>query len=272
MSGPVTVEIAGLSNQPAVLAELVADGVPAKIISRDASLWGPDAEAEAAVRLGWLDAVERARPLLPTLEALRADLAGEGVTQVVLCGMGGSSLAPEVICRSAGVALTVLDSTHPDQVRTALAGDLAATVVVVSSKSGGTLETDSQRRAFVTAFSAAGIDPARRIVVVTDPGSPFAGLARDEGYRAVFLADPHVGGRYSALTAFGLVPCALAGADVGRLCVDAAADARKQRDAARARDHAQDRGGVDERLSLACAACESVFQFRTRCTGQPVAV
>ena len=144
MSGPVTVEIAGLSNQPAVLAELVADGVPAKIISRDASLWGPDAEAEAAVRLGWLDAVERARPLLPTLEALRADLAGEGVTQVVLCGMGGSSLAPAVICRSAGVALTVLDSTHPDQVRTALAGDLAATVVVVSSKSGGTLETELQ--------------------------------------------------------------------------------------------------------------------------------
>ncbi len=223
MSGPVTVEVAGLPNQPAVLTQLVADGVPTKIIARDASLWGPDAEPLAAVRLGWLDAVERARPLLPQLETLRADLAGEGVIQVVLCGMGGSSLAPEVICRCAGVALTVLDSTHPDQVRTALAGDLAATVVVVSSKSGGTLETDSQRRAFVRAFSAAGIDPARRIVVVTDPGSPFAELAQDAGYRAVFFADPDVGGRYSALTAFGLVPSALAGADVAGLLDDAAA-------------------------------------------------
>ena len=223
MTTPVTVEVAGLPNQPAVLAELVADGVPAKIISRDASLWGADAEPEATVRLGWLDAVERARPLLAQLETLRGELAGEGLTRVVLCGMGGSSLAPEVICRSFGRPLTVLDSTHPDQVRTALGGDLAGTVVVVSSKSGGTLETDSQRRSFVQAFTAAGVDPRKHIVVVTDPGSPFAQLAQDEGYRSVFLADPNVGGRYSALTAFGLVPCALAGADVGRLVDDAAA-------------------------------------------------
>ncbi|MGB8650982.1 MAG: glucose-6-phosphate isomerase, partial [Mycobacteriales bacterium] len=147
----------------------------------------------------------------------------EGVDQVVLCGMGGSSLAPEVICRCAGVPLTVLDSTHPDQVRAALDGDLARTVVVVSSKSGGTVETDSQRRAFVAAFTAAGIDAARRVVVVTDPGSPFEQLAKDEGYRATFLADPHVGGRYSALTAFGLVPSALAGADVEQLLAEAEA-------------------------------------------------
>jgi len=136
--------------------------------------------------------------------------------------MGGSSLAPEVICKTAGVPLTVLDSTHPDQVREALAGDLARTVVVVSSKSGGTLETDSQRRVFAEAFTAAGIDAASRIVVVTDPGSPFSELAKDEGYRAVFLADPHVGGRYSAMTAFGLVPSALAGVDVEALLADAA--------------------------------------------------
>ncbi|MCW2623139.1 MAG: phosphoglucose isomerase, partial [Frankiales bacterium] len=159
---------------------------------------------------------------LPRLRSLRDTLRAEGIDRVVLCGMGGSSLAPEVICRTEGVPLTVLDSTHPDQVRAALAADLARTVVVVSSKSGGTLETDSQRRAFVAAFTAAGIDPATRLVVVTDPGSALEQIARDGGYRAIFLADPDVGGRYSALTAFGLVPSALAGADVEALLASAA--------------------------------------------------
>jgi glucose-6-phosphate isomerase len=96
---------------------------------------------------------------------------------------------------------------------------------VVSSKSGGTVETDSQRRTFAQVFEANGIDAASRMVVVTDPGSPLAKLATDLGYRKVFLADPHVGGRYSALTAFGLVPAGLAGADVGALLDDAAAAA-----------------------------------------------
>jgi len=92
----------------------------------------------------------------------------------------------------------------------------------VSSKSGGTVETDSHRRIFAKAFTDAGIDAARRIVVVTDPGSPLAELSEKEGYRKTFLADPHVGGRYSALTAFGLVPAGLAGADVARLLDQAA--------------------------------------------------
>jgi glucose-6-phosphate isomerase len=195
-------------------ARLLADEVPAKLVAKDAALWGPEAEHEAAIRLGWLDAVAVSRRFLPELYALRDALREEGVDRVVLCGMGGSSLAPEVICRTADVPLTVLDSTHPDQVRSALGGDLASTVVVASSKSGGTLETDSQRRVFAEAFAAAGIDAASRIVVVTDPGSPFEQLAKDAGYRAVFLADPDVGGRYSALTAFGLVPSVLAGVDV----------------------------------------------------------
>ena len=215
MTVTVTVHGGGLrAGQQQALAALQSDGVPGKLLSRDATLWGPDAESEASIRLGWLDAVGVSRRLLEPLLALRDALRSEGVDQVVLCGMGGSSLAPEVICRSAGVPLTVLDSTHPDQVRSALSGDLSRTVVVVSSKSGGTLETDSQRRVLVEAFRAAGIDPRARVIVVTDPGSPFEQLAKDEGYRAVFLADPHVGGRYSALTAFGLVPSALAGADV----------------------------------------------------------
>jgi glucose-6-phosphate isomerase len=207
--------------QAAALSALRDADVPRRLAEHDADLWGPDAEHEASIRLGWLDVAAVSRALLPELLALRDALQAEGVDHVVLCGMGGSSLAPEVICREAGAQLTVLDSTHPDQVRAALGVDLARTVVVVSSKSGGTLETDSQRRSFVQAFTDAGIDPARRVVVVTDPGSPLEELARKEGYRAVFLADPNVGGRYSALTAFGLVPSALAGADVEALLADA---------------------------------------------------
>src|SRR3546814_5281477 len=130
--------------------------------------------------------------------------------------MGGSSLAPEVICAAAGVPLEVLDSSNPDTVRDATSGDLSSTVVVVSSKSGGTVETDSQKRAFEAAFREAGIDPAERIIVVPDPGSPCDEGATADGYR-VFRADPDVGGRYSALTAFGLVPSGLAGADIEAL-------------------------------------------------------
>ncbi len=222
-AGALRVTVAGKlrTSVDQALATLREDAVADRLRDRDADLWGPQAATEAAHRLGWLDVVRVSRTFLPELNTLRDRLREEGVDQVVLCGMGGSSLAPEVICKAAGVPLTVLDSTHPDQVRTALGGDLARTVVVVSSKSGGTLETDSQRRAFVTAFGDVGIDPASRIVVVTDPGSPFAALAVKEGYRAVFLADPDVGGRYSALTAFGLVPSALAGVDVAAL-LDAA--------------------------------------------------
>jgi glucose-6-phosphate isomerase len=155
---------------------------------------------------------------------LRDELRGRGVDHVVLCGMGGSSLAPEVICATEGVELTVLDSSHPDQVRAALDDRLERTVVVVSSKSGSTVETDSQRRAFVAAFEQAGIAPTERVVVVTDPGSPLDESSRADGYRVV-NADPDVGGRYSALTAFGLVPSGLAGVDVGRLLDEAAAAA-----------------------------------------------
>jgi glucose-6-phosphate isomerase len=137
--------------------------------------------------------------------------------------MGGSSLAPEVITRTAGVELTVLDTTDPGAVRRALADRLERTVVVVSSKSGSTVETDSQRRAFEAAFRDADIEPGERIIVVTDNGSSLAELAEESGYRRVFLADSSVGGRYSALTAFGLVPSALAGVDVSALLDEAAA-------------------------------------------------
>ena len=205
----------------AVVERLVSGGVAGKIADRDPTLWGPEAESEASKRLNWVNLAEQSRPLVAQVEALREELAGQGLDHVVLCGMGGSSLAPEVITRTAGVELTVLDSSDPDYVHAATNDRLESTVVVVSSKSGGTVETDSQKRAYEQAFRTAGHDPADHIIVVTDPGSPLESEARAAGYR-VFPADPMVGGRYSALTAFGLVPSGLAGADISTLLDEAA--------------------------------------------------
>ncbi len=201
---------------------LVADGFAGGLFAQDATLWGPDAQEESAKRLSWVGLPHTSRPLVGEVAALRGELHDAGVDHVVLCGMGGSSLAPEVICATYGAELTVLDSSSPDQVRTALGDRLERTVVVVSSKSGSTVETDSQRRAYQQAFRDAGIDPTGRIVIVTDPGSPLDEQSRADGYRVV-NADPDVGGRYSALTAFGLVPSGLAGADIGRLLDEAEA-------------------------------------------------
>ena len=209
------------SELPDLIGSLVASGVTAG----DATLWGAAAEDEASRRLGWVQAVSVSRPLVPEITALRDAYVAQGVTRVVLAGMGGSSLAPEVIAQSAGVPLVILDSTAPGQVLAAIDGDaesggLAQTVLVVSSKSGSTVETDAAKRAFEAAFRDLGIDPAERIVVVTDPGSPLEESARADGYR-VFTADPTVGGRYSALTAFGLVPAGLAGVDIDDLLDEA---------------------------------------------------
>jgi len=208
---------------PGLVADLVASGITAG----DGSLWGPGAEAEASRRLGWVQAVSVSRPLVPQIIALRDEFAARGMKRVVLAGMGGSSLAPEVIAQTAGVPLVILDSTAPGQVLAAIDGDaetggLAETVLVVSSKSGSTVETDSAKRAFEAAWRDLGMDPADHIVVVTDPGSPLDEQSRAAGYR-VFHADPTVGGRYSALTAFGLVPTGLAGVDIDELLDEAEA-------------------------------------------------
>ncbi len=208
---------AAVSN---TIDELVNSKVASRIAAKDFTLWGKDAEAESAIRLGWVTSAFDTAPLVDEILSLKKEFNEKGVNRFVLCGMGGSSLAPEVITRTAGVELVVLDSTDADQVGHALSGDLNKTAVIVSSKSGSTVETDSQKRIFEKAFADAGIDKTDRIIIVTDPNSPMELAAKADGYR-VFNADPTVGGRYSALTAFGIVPSGLAGADIRELLKDA---------------------------------------------------
>lgn len=203
----------------ALLDQLLEDRFASRLFQQDATLWGASAEDEASQRLGWVDPFPAAERVLTEALQLRAHFLDRSISNIVLCGMGGSSLGPEVISRESAVPLSVVDSTHPEVVRRALAGDLAHTAVVVSSKSGGTLETYTHSMLFREAFTEAGLDPTEHMVYVTDPGSPFADYAND-GYQ-VFLADPNVGGRFSVLTAFGIVPTVLAGADAGRLLAEA---------------------------------------------------
>jgi transaldolase/glucose-6-phosphate isomerase len=148
---------------------------------------------------------------------LAAQLKAEGYTDAILLGMGGSSLGPEVIRQSfgelpGGLKLQVLDSTHPDAILAVENSvDLAKTVFIVSSKSGGTIETLSHYRYFSAKATA------KQFIVVTDPGSPLAALAERDGLRQTFLNPPDIGGRYSVLSYFGLVPAALAGVPVDEL-------------------------------------------------------
>jgi len=191
-----------------------------RLFARDPGLWGGDRRTpELADRLGWLDAPARSRVLVPKLVAVADEVRRDGITRVVLLGMGGSSLAPEVFWRTFGgragwPALLVLDTTHPDAV--AAVGDdpaLVTTLFLVSSKSGTTIETGSLCAYF---WERTGGN-ARQFAAITDPGTPLERLARERGFRRVFAGEPDVGGRFSALTAFGLVPAALTGVDVGEV-------------------------------------------------------
>jgi glucose-6-phosphate isomerase len=185
-----------------------------RLKQKDSTIWGPEAQAEAAVRLNWIDLPESTRELLPQFDALAAKHRDKST--VVLCGMGGSSLGPEVIAQTFGKKLFVLDSTDPNYIAHALNVDLAKTVVVVSSKSGSTIETSSQRALFEGAFADAGLNPVAHMVFVTDPGSPLDKQVREGGFNVV-NADPNVGGRFSVLSPFGLLPSALIGIDVSVL-------------------------------------------------------
>lgn len=199
-----------------------------RIWAGDDTVFGPAGQAEVADRLGWLHVGERTRQLLPQLEALAASSAERGDRVVLVLGMGGSSLAPLVLSHAfgkvsaGGPELRVLDSTVPAAVLEATTGlDPATTLVLGASKSGGTIETRSQLDLLWEQFGHL----AASFAVITDPGSDLERVAKERGFRAVLLADPEVGGRYSALTAFGLTPAAAAGFPVRDLleAADAAA-------------------------------------------------
>lgn len=214
--------IGGIDRQSELYQKIAAANP--RLANKDSDIWGPAAKAEASVRLNWIDAPENSRDLLPQLDAVSAKFRNHN--RVVLCGMGGSSLAPEVIAATFHKELFILDSTDPVYIHHALVGDLRQTVVVIGSKSGSTIETASQRALFAEAFRTLDLNPVDHMVIVTDPGSPLDKSARADGF-TVINADPNVGGRFSALTAFGLVPAALIGIDPSVL-LDAASDAKAQ--------------------------------------------
>ena len=200
----------------AKVREAADQDVGHRIWRKDPALWGGDASTpELADRLGWLTVTESMREHLDDLLAFAAEVRDEGTTDVVLLGMGGSSLAPEVIRRSFGEqegwpGLHVLDSTDAGAIAAVRdAVDLDHTVFLVSTKSGGTIETLSLFRYFWSLRPE-----GRQFVAITDEGSGLQKLAEEHGFRRTFLNDPEIGGRYSALSYFGLVPAALMGADV----------------------------------------------------------
>ena len=205
----------------AQLADWDADDKVRRLWSRDASLWTGNDEARW---LGWLDIADEQLGALDLLRQLGRDAAGGDFDQVLLLGMGGSSLCPEVLRMTFGrVAgspeLNVLDSTDPAQVRSVERRlDLSRTLFIVSSKSGSTLEPNIfQQYFFHRVQQAVGPDAAgERFVAITDPGSELEHIARRAGFRHVVHGVPSIGGRYSALSPFGTVPAAVMGLDVER--------------------------------------------------------
>ena len=220
---PETIDSSLPDDLEPMIAELVGraqeERVPRRIWSKDDTLWGPAGQAEVADRLGWLNAHETYGEQIDDLEAFAREAAEAGYTDTLLLGMGGSSLAPEVLRRSFGevlhdrLRLHVLDSTDPGAVLAQQrALDLEHTLFVVSTKSGGTIETISLFEHFWS------LRPhGEQFVAITDAGSSLEALAEERGFRRTFRNDPDVGGRYSALTYFGLVPAALMGVDLDSL-------------------------------------------------------
>jgi glucose-6-phosphate isomerase len=179
-----------------------------KIAEKDPQTWGSKAAAEAAVRLNWVDLPDTSQALLPELTALCEKFSS--LSRIILCGMGGSSLGPEVISKTFRKEIFIFDSTDPNYVTHARHGDLSRTLVIVSSKSGSTIETTSQRALLEEMMKDAGLDPIKHFLFITDPGSPLDNEVRSQGF-TVINADSMVGGRFSVLGAFGLTPAALAG-------------------------------------------------------------
>jgi transaldolase/glucose-6-phosphate isomerase len=207
-----------------------------RLFAKDATLWvsGERERAEVVDRLGWLDLPATMEARVPEIEAFVAEVRAAGFRRILLLGMGGSSLAPEVFARlsgggAGGLPLTVLDTTDPGAIQdAAAAGDLATTLFLVSSKSGTTVEPNALLAYFLERTGGAGA----QFAAITDPGTALAALAGAKGFRRTFLNPPDIGGRYSALSLFGLVPAALVGVDVRRVL----ASARRSREECAASD------------------------------------
>jgi transaldolase / glucose-6-phosphate isomerase len=201
----------------------VPESIVARIWARDHTVWQDD-PTEVANRLGWLDSPVAMADRLPEFTALANQVRADGIDHVLLLGMGGSSLYPEVLAANAialgapgDMSLTVLDSTHPAAVaRVRDQFDPDRTLVVASSKSGTTVETWCLlERFWEDLVTAHGVEAAgRHVVAITDPGSKLAALGEERGFRAVVTNPADIGGRFSALSAFGLVPAALLGIDL----------------------------------------------------------
>ncbi len=207
------------------LAEIDAQNVLARMRQPDYTVWSDDpTEITQPNRLGWLEVASDMAKQTQDLHEFAASVAADGYTTAVLLGMGGSSLAPEVLHTTFGTAqgrlgLHVLDATHPDQVLELTDSlDLAKTLFVVASKSGSTIETMSQFRYFWDL-----IPEGAHFIAITDPGSGLQKLGEQHGFRRVFLNRPDIGGRYSALSYFGMVPAALIGANLDAMLGEAMA-------------------------------------------------
>jgi transaldolase/glucose-6-phosphate isomerase len=192
-----------------------------RLLKKDYTLWSKAPQPELTDRLGWLELPHSMEKEVAGLRVFADKVKADGIRHVIVLGMGGSSLAPEVFQQTFGNApgypeLLVLDSTHPAAVKAIEARiDLARTLFLVSSKSGTTLETSSFFYYFWDKLKQLKTDPGANFAAITDPGTPLEKLAEERNFRATWHAPEEVGGRYSALTVFGLVPAALIGADVG---------------------------------------------------------
>ncbi|RLD05095.1 MAG: hypothetical protein DRI32_04585, partial [Chloroflexi bacterium] len=194
------------------------NSVNARLWAHDPSLWTtvPAGQAEVKIRLGWLDLPKTSRDLAQEAMKFAVAVKNEGIKKILLLGMGGSSLAPEVMSLTFNIkseTFAILDSTDPVQVAEAAKNfPPSETLYIVSSKSGGTAETMS---AFYYFWEKSGGDGSH-FVAITDADSNLEKLAKERDFRKIFRADSNVGGRYSALTAFGLVPAALMGIDINK--------------------------------------------------------
>ncbi|HPN36803.1 MAG TPA: bifunctional transaldolase/phosoglucose isomerase [Melioribacteraceae bacterium] len=206
------------------LTVYVDEKISEKIWDKDYTIWS-NSPTEITNRLGWLEVAEKSKEEITNIQQLTEQLIAEGIDKAVLLGMGGSSLAPEVFAKTFGkkegyLDLSVLDSTHPEMVlnlRSTI--DFEKTVFIVSTKSGGTVETFSFMKYFYNeVLSALGIDRVgNHFIAITDPGSGLEAVAIELNFRKIFLNDPNIGGRFSALSLFGMVPAGLIGVDLNLL-------------------------------------------------------